>query len=167
MLRDGIGTFSSTSQKCKFTQRSSQFNWGNLTSTNFLLDWPLMRKENSSERQHPIKRKKGVFLSKQPKSFPQQRLSKKHFCWSGCKSGISIVDSVTVPSKSFYIKNNPLPKNKRGTNQHMSGKNWKKNCSRSVGAFFLFYLERNGGGVGGSAINHFLAVVKNYKAWYW
>ena len=125
-----------------------------------LLNWPLMRKENSSERQHPIKRKKGVFLSKQPKSFPQQRLSKKHFCWSGCKSGISIVDSVTVPSKSFYIKNNPLPKNKRGTNQHMSGKNWKK-LLKECRCFFLFYLERNGGGVG-SAINHFLAVVKNY-----
>ena len=87
--------------------------------------------------------KKGVFLSKQPKSFPQQRLSKKHFCWSGCKSGISIVDSVTVPSKSFYIKNNPLPKNKRGTNQHMSGKNWKKTAQGvSVLFSFLFRAER-------------------------
>ena len=57
-----------------------------------------------------------------------------------------------------------IPKNKRGTNQHMSAK-IEKNLLKECRCFFLFYLERNGGG-GGSAINHFLAVVKNYKAWY-
>ena len=129
-----------------------------------LLNWPLMRKENSSERQHPIKRRESscqnnpsLFHNKDyQKSISADLVVSREF--------LLLIQSPSHP-KVFISKTTLFQRTREGPTNTWAAKIEKK-LLKECRCFFLFYLERNGGGVG-SAINHFLAVVKNYLAWYW